>query len=121
VTGAAIVRWESAGAVVLAVHGAFDGASAWTLRNEMEESPAREFVVDLTHAVEACDFAASLLAGWARMWRREKHVRFRPGAPAHAAVLAAHGLEVVEGDQAQALAVPLGFPAWAAAPSPDPV
>ena len=51
-TGASIVRWQAGDAVVLAVHGAFDGASAWALRLEMEESPAREFLVDLTHAVE---------------------------------------------------------------------
>ena len=107
-TGAAIVRWESAGAVVLAVHGAFDGSSAWALRNDMDESPAREFVVDLTHAVEACDFAAVLLAAWLRA-RPGRRLRFRPGAPAHAKLLLAHGLELVpEGDS---LGPRGGFPA----------
>ncbi len=95
-TGAAIVRWEAGGAVVLAVHGAFDGASAWALRLEMEQSAAREFLVDLTHAVEACDFAASLLASWARARERVKRVRFRPGCAEHARILAGHGLELVE-------------------------
>jgi hypothetical protein len=95
-TGATIVRRESAGAVVLAVHGAFDGASAWALRNEMDEGHGREFVVDLTHAVEACDFAACLLAAWAKARRGEKRVRFLPGAPEHAPLLAAHGLDVVQ-------------------------
>ena len=101
-TGAAIVRWESAGAVVLAVHGAFDGASAWSLRNEMDDSPAREFVVDLTHAVEAWDFAAGLLSAWARA-RPTKRVRFRAGAPEHVTLLRAHGLEVVDEDGADTL------------------
>ena len=95
-TGAAIVQWESGRAVVLAVHGAFDGASAWALRLHMEESPAREFLVDLTHAVEACDFAASLLASWARRWERLKHVRFQPGSADHARILAGHGLELTD-------------------------
>jgi anti-anti-sigma regulatory factor len=95
-TGAAIVRWQSGGTVVLALHGAFDGASAWALRVEMDESPGREFEIDLTHAVEACDFAASLLADWARRWRRVKRLRFRPGTLEHARILAGHGLELVE-------------------------
>ncbi len=99
-TGAAIVRWEARNAVVLAVHGAFDGASAWALRLEMEGSSAREFLVDLTHAVEACDFAASLLAAWARRWERLKRVRFRPGSAEHARILAGHGLELADGDEA---------------------
>ena len=64
-TGAAIVRWESVRACS-AVRGALDGASAWALRNDMDESPARDFIIDLTHAVEACDFAAVLLAAWLR-------------------------------------------------------
>ncbi len=98
-TGAAIVRWEAGHAVVLAVHGAFDGASAWALRLEMEESPAREFLVDLTHAVEACDFAASLLASWTRRWERLKRVRFRSGSAEHARILAGHGLELTDGDE----------------------
>jgi hypothetical protein len=96
-TGAAIVRWESAGGTVLAVHGAFDGASAWALRNDMDESSSREFVVDLTHAVEACDFAAALLAAWARQ-RRGRHLRFRPGVREHVKLLRAHGLELVADD-----------------------
>ncbi len=103
-TGAAIVRWEAGGAVVLAVHGAFDGASAWALRIEMEDSPGREFVVDLTHAEEACDFAAGVLASWARRWSRYKHVQFRPGTPEHARMLAGHGLEVL--DDCEALPAP---------------
>ncbi len=98
-TGAAIVRWWSGGEVVLAVHGAFDGASAWALRLDMEESPARAFLVDLTHAVEACDFAASLLAAWARRWERLKRVRFRPGSPEHARLLGGHGLELADDDE----------------------
>ncbi len=98
-TGAAIVRWEAGDAVVLAVHGAFDGASAWALRLQMEESHAREFLVDLTHAVEACDFAASLLASWARRWDRLKHVQFRPGSAEHARILAGHGLELADVDE----------------------
>src|SRR5512138_1952653 len=97
-TGAAIVRWQVGGKVVFAVHGAFDGASAWSLRLEMEDSPAREFEIDLTHAVEACDFAASLLADWARRWRRLKRVTFRPGSPEHARLLAGHGLELAAED-----------------------
>jgi hypothetical protein len=97
-TGAAIVRWESAGAVVLAVHGAFDGASAWELRNEMDESSSRAFIVDLTHAVEACDFAAVLLAAWARQ-RPDRSLSFRAGAPAHVRLLRAHGLEVDAGTE----------------------
>src|SRR5512138_1161511 len=99
-TGAAIVRWEAGGKVVLAVHGAFDGASAWSLRLEMDDAPAREFEIDLTHAVEACDFAASLLAEWARRWRRVKRVRFRPGSAEHARILEGHGLELAEGEEA---------------------
>jgi hypothetical protein len=113
-TGAAIVRWESAGAVVLAVHGAFDGASAWNLRNEMDDSPAREFVVDLTHAIEACDFAAGLLASWARSRaRRGKRLRFLPGGTEHVPLLRAHGLEVLSADAAPTLvfSLPRAMPA----------
>lgn len=120
-TGAAIVRWESAEAVVLAVHGAFDGSSAWALRNDMDESRAREFVIDLTHAVEACDFAACLLAGWARSRRAVKRVRFLPGAPEHASLLAAHGLELVDEEELESLLLPYGFPTpRTAAPSGAP-
>jgi hypothetical protein len=99
-TGATIVRWEAGGTVVLAVHGAFDGASAWALRLEMEDSSAREFEVDLTHAVEACDFAASLFAVWTRRWGRLRRVRFRPGCEEHGRILAGHGLDVAAGDGA---------------------
>ncbi len=113
-TGAAIVRWEAGGAVVLAVHGAFDGASAWALRLHMEESPAREYLVDLTHAVEACDFAASLLASWARRWERLKHVTFRPGSPEHARILAGHGLDLAEADEPDAPEVGGWLPASSA-------
>jgi hypothetical protein len=113
-TGAAIVRWESAGTVVLAVHGAFDGASAWALRNDMDDCSTREFVVDLTHAVEACDFAAVLLAAWLRQ-RPGRRLRFRPGAPAHVRLLLAHGLELVsDGDR---LAPRTAFPPPRSAPS----
>jgi anti-anti-sigma regulatory factor len=110
-TGATIVRWESASAAVLAVHGAFDGASAWSLRNEMDESSAREFVIDLTHAVEACDFAACLLAAWSRQRRHAKQVRFLPGAPEHARILSAHGLELVDEAELDAVLLPYGFAA----------
>lgn len=106
-TGAAIVRWESAEATVLAVHGAFDGASAWALRNDMDEGVAREFVVDLTHAVEACDFAAALLASWLRQ-RPSRRLRFRPGTVEHVKLLRAHGLECLAEDVD--LAPEMGFP-----------
>ncbi len=99
-TGAAIVRWEVGGTVVMAVHGAFDGAAAWALRIAMDDSRAREFVVDLTHAEEACDFAAGLLATWARRWRTVKRVRFRPGLPEHVRILSGHGLELADPDAA---------------------
>jgi hypothetical protein len=111
-TGAAIVRWESAGGTVLAVHGAFDGASAWALRNDMDESAATEFVVDLTHAVETCDFAAALLAAWARQ-QPVRSLRFRPGSHEHVRLLRAHGLDVVadDADLAPTLAFPASRPA----------
>src|SRR5215208_3422511 len=109
-TGAAIVRWESAGAVVLAVRGAFDGASAGNLRNEMDGSPARDFIVDLTHAIEACDFAAGLLASWARARRGAKRVRFHAETTDQAALLSAHGLELLDEDDADAIALPFGLP-----------
>jgi hypothetical protein len=114
-TGAAIVRWESGGAVVLAVHGAFDGASAWALRNDMDDSPGGDFVVDLTHAVEACDFAAVLLAAWARL-HPERRLRFRPGAPEHARLLSAHGLVLLAKEDGDALdpSVAIPFPRSAA-------
>ncbi len=98
-TGASIVRWQAGNTAVLAVHGAFDGASAWALRLEMEESSSREFLVDLTYAIEACDFAASLLSSWARRWERLKRVRFIPGSADHARILAGHGLELADGDE----------------------
>lgn len=108
------MRWESAGAVVLAVHGSFDGASAWTLRNDMDDCSAQDFVVDLTHAVEACDFAAVLLAAWLRQ-RPGRRLRFRPGTAAHVKLLLAHGLELVaEGD---ALAPRTVFPSPRSAPT----
>jgi hypothetical protein len=108
-TGAAIVRWESAGAVVLAVHGAFDGASAWSLRNDMDESPSSDFVIDLTHVVEACDFAACLLSTWAKAQRHAKRLRFLPGAPEHVPLLTAHGLEIVDDRELEAIRLPYGF------------
>jgi hypothetical protein len=96
VTGAAIVRRHAADAVVLAVHGCFDGASAWALRIEMDESAARDFVIDLTRAEEACDFAACILASYVRQRWRDRRVRFCPGTDAHARLLAGYGLELCE-------------------------
>lgn len=93
-TGAAIVRWQEDGAVVLAVHGAFDGASAWALRLAMEETPADRYVIDLTHAIEACEFAAAVLAAWWGERRRDVALTFRPGEPEHVRLLAAFGLEL---------------------------
>jgi hypothetical protein len=93
-TGASIVRWESGREVVLAVHGAFDGASAWSLRIAMDESAEKAFIIDLTHAEEAFEFAASLLSSWARQWTRVKRVRFRPGSLQHERLLVAYGLEL---------------------------
>jgi hypothetical protein len=101
-TGAAIVRREADDEIVLAVYGAFDGASAWALRIEMDAARARAFVIDLAHAVEACEFAACVLAGWARERRREKRLRFRPGTPEHVRLLAGFGLEVEEREQTAA-------------------
>ncbi len=98
-TGAAIIRREAGDAIVLGVHGAFDGSSAGGLRLEMDASSARDFVVDLTHAEETCEFAACIVAAWAREHRREKRVRFRPGAPEHVRLLAGFELEVVEDDR----------------------
>jgi hypothetical protein len=121
-TGAAIVRWESAGATVLGVHGAFDGASAWALRHAMDASQSGEFVVDLTHAVEAYDFAACLLAAWARANRTVKRVRFRPGSPVHVVLLAAHGLEVLEDEGTADADPPFELPGpWSPIPSGAPV
>ncbi len=114
-TGADIVRWEAGDALVLAVHGAFDGASAWALRIAMEDSPAREFLVDLSHAEEACDFAAALLSSWARQWARVKRVRFRPGTPEHERLLARHGLEMGWGGLAPPPLVPPASPVSAPA------
>jgi peptidoglycan/LPS O-acetylase OafA/YrhL len=93
-TGASIVTWKEGDAVVLAVHGAFDGASAWALRVAMEDSPAARFVVDLTHAVEACEFAAGILAQFVHERRRDKRVAFRPGTAEHVALLSRFGLEL---------------------------
>jgi anti-anti-sigma regulatory factor len=112
-TGAAIVRWKAGDAVVLAVHGAFDGASAWTLRLQMEEAGAERFVVDLTHAVEACDFAASILAQFARQRWRDKRISFVPGNPEHARLLSGYGLEIVD-DEAE-LGLPVEVEGWTAA------
>jgi hypothetical protein len=81
---------------VLSVYGAFDGAAAWALRIAMEETAARNFVVDLTHAEEACEFAAGLLASWTRRWGRLKAVRFRPGTAEQARLLSGYGLELAE-------------------------
>lgn len=105
-TGAAIVRWREGDAVVLAVHGAFDGASAWALRLEMEGACERSFVIDLTHTIEACEFAAGLLATWARQHWREKTLRFIPGDAHHARLLAGFGLELAD-DPAEVLPLEL--------------
>lgn len=86
---------------MLAVHGAFDGASAWSLRIAMDESPETAFVIDLTHAEEACEFAAGLLASWARQWSRVKRVRFRPGTLQHERLLGAYGLELAGAEVAE--------------------
>ena len=98
-TGAAIIRCEAGDAIVLTVHGAFDGASAWALRLEMEASSADRFVVDLTHAEETCDFAAGILAAFARQRWRDKRIAFRPGSSAHARLLSGHGLDVMDDDE----------------------
>jgi hypothetical protein len=108
--GAAIVRGQAGDAVVLAVHGAFDGAAAWALRLAMEELPAERFVVDLTHAAEACDFAASLVATFARQRWRDKRVAFRPGTAEHARLLSGHGLVVLDGHEDPGSSSPNGFP-----------
>ena len=88
------MRWQEEGAVVLAVHGAFDGASAWALRHAMDAAPARRYVVDLSNVVEACEFAAAVLASWWRERRRAVALTFRPGAPEHVRMLASYGLEL---------------------------
>jgi anti-anti-sigma regulatory factor len=98
-TGAAIIRWQAGDAIVLAVHGSFDGASAWALRLAMEELPAGRFIVDLTHVVEAFDFAAGIVAAFARQRWRDKQVAFRPGTPDQARLLSGHGLEVLDDDE----------------------
>ncbi len=95
-TGAAIVRMEAGGTLVLALHGAFDGASAWALRVELEERGAPDVIVDLSNAEEACAFAASVLAAHARAHRLTQRLRCRAASAAHARLLAAYGLEVVE-------------------------
>jgi hypothetical protein len=112
-TGAAIVRWKAGDAIVLAVHGAFDGSSAWALRIAMDDSPAERFVVDLTHAVEAWEFAASILAQFARQRWRDKQISFIPGTPEHARLLAGHGLDVVEDESS--LNLPVAVAGWTAA------
>jgi anti-anti-sigma regulatory factor len=114
-TGAAIVRWQARDAIVLAVHGAFDGSAAWALRLAMEESPAERFVIDLRHSVEACDFAASILAQFARLRRRDKRIAFRPGSPEHARLLTGHGLDLVGDGEPLEPVLPPADP-WSAGP-----
>jgi anti-anti-sigma regulatory factor len=116
-TGAAIVRWQVGDAIVLAVHGAFDGASAWALRLAMEECPAERFVIDMTQTVEACDFAAGIVAAFARKRWRDKRIAFRPGTPEHARLLSGHGLEVLDDGEDLGASFPPSFP-WPAAGSP---
>ncbi|GAO01873.1 hypothetical protein ACOQFB_15315 [Anaeromyxobacter sp. Red801] len=82
------------------MYGAFDGASAWALRVQMDESAADAFVIDLAHAEEACEFAACVLAGWVREHRREKQVRFRAATREQARLLAAFGLDLDAGEHA---------------------
>ena len=116
-TGAAIIRCEAGDAIVLAVHGAFDGASAWALRLEMEASPADRFVVDLTHAEEACDFAAGILAAFARQRWRDKRIAFRPGSSEHARLLSGHGLAVLDEDEPLHSELPSDAPCSAEPPA----
>lgn len=112
-TGAAIVRWKAGDAIVLAVHGAFDGASAWALRIAMDDGPAERFIVDLTHAVEACDFAASILSQFSRQRWRDKRLSFVAGNAEHARLLAGYGLDVVE-DEAS-FGLPVAVEGWTTA------
>jgi anti-anti-sigma regulatory factor len=114
--GAAIVRWQAGDTVVLAVHGTFDGAAAWALRLAMEELPARRFVVDLTYVVEAFDFAASLVAAFARQRWRDKRIAFRPANPEHARLLAGYGLAVLGVDGDLGPSSPPGFPSPVSGP-----
>jgi anti-anti-sigma regulatory factor len=95
-TGAAIIRRQQGDAVVLAVHGSFDGAAAWALRIEMDEIAAREFIVDLSPADDACEFAACVLVSFVRQNWRAKRVRFLPGTAEQARLLAAFNLELVD-------------------------
>ena len=95
-SGAAIVRREAGESTVLAVHGCFDGASAWALRIAMDESDARDVIIDLAPAEEACEFAASLLASYISQRRRDLRVRFHPGTVEQARVLAGYGLDRCE-------------------------
>jgi anti-anti-sigma regulatory factor len=89
---------EAGGALVLALHGSFDGASAWALRVELDERGGPDVVVDLTHAEEACEFAACVLAAYAREHRRTCRVRCRAATPALARLLSAYGLELCDSD-----------------------
>lgn len=85
--------------MVLSVFGSFDGSSAWALRHEMDAGGDRDFVIDLSHADEACEFAAGVIASYARQRWRDRRIRFRPGDPAWARLLVGYGLEV-EGEPA---------------------
>lgn len=96
---------------MLAVYGAFDGASAWALRIAIDETAAQDFVVDLTHAEEACEFAAGLLAAGVRRWGRLKRVRFRAASAEHARILAGHGLEIEAEEPAPDRALGIAVPA----------
>jgi anti-anti-sigma regulatory factor len=87
---------EVGGALVLALHGSFDGASAWALRVEMDERGAADVIVDLAGAEEACEFAACVLASYARQHRRSRRIRCRVTSPALARLLAGYGLELCD-------------------------
>lgn len=119
-TGAAIVRREAGGSVFLTVHGAFDGASAWALRIAMTESEATDFVVDLTYAEEACEFAACILANWVREHRRQRRVRVVAGEPEHARILAGFGLDLIDEESVlPPVELSLGEPAVDRPSAPD--
>jgi hypothetical protein len=77
----------------------------------MDESPSGRYVVDLTHVVEACEFAASVLAAWWRERRRGVALTFRPGTAEHARLLASYGLEL----EPPAEASPGALAGWGAA------
>jgi hypothetical protein len=76
----------------------------------MEESGAARYVVDLTHAVEAFEFAASILATFVRQSQRTKSITFLPGTQEHARLLVGFGLDVIEDEAAADVSIAL--PSW---------